>query len=560
MARGEAPGYPELAEVAVDSAGRPRASRPARLGPSDARKTEPANRCSLWRSGHSGSKLVSVVMTLQSPSFAGTTLGIFAGLSLNALVDAQNPGVQSVPEARAEASVDAHTPPQVCGLGSAFHGGRRKRLVEALRAQSPNGLVLVRGLPATRDYVRFEQDKTFWYLTGVESPNATLLIDVKSGAETLFLPERSARVERWEGEVWDAEDTWIHELTGFSDIRPTSELLSVLKESAPAAKVVWISKEPWVALSGCHDRALPYDRSIEKDPLDGRTSRESALEENLRERFSVEVRDCAPVMAEMRRIKTSEEIDALRRAGRVGALAMTEAIRSSRPGQGEWELEAVMSFVHRREGASGPAYQGIVGCGPNALVLHYSEDTRTMAPGEMLLLDYAPEFDHYVSDITRSWPIDGRFTPRMIEIYDAVLEAQEAGIAEVKPGKSMEDVEKACRRVLSKYGMAKLARHGVSHYVGMEVHDVGENMRPFEPGVVLTVEPGVYDAAAVIGVRIEDVVLVTVNGCEVLTSLVPKDRAALSALVAEEGLLDRMSASSLLTKMPAAVRTNADGH
>jgi Xaa-Pro aminopeptidase len=441
-----------------------------------------------------------------------------------------------------------------CGLGAAFHAGRRKKLVEALRAISPTGLVLVRGLPATREYTRFTQDKTFWYLTGVESPDAALVVDVKSGAETLFLPPRSAASERWEGELWDAQDAWVKDVTGFTDVRPTNELVPMLKETAPAAKVVWISKEPWIELSGCADRARENDKTILQDPLDGRLSREDALELNLRQKVDVDVRDCAPVLAEMRRVKTPEEISALRSAGRIGALAMEEAVRCSRPGRGEWELEAVMTFVQRREGATGPAYHAIVGCGPNALVLHYSADSRTMRAGEMVLLDYAPEVDHYTSDITRSWPVDGKFTPRMIEIYDAVLEAQLAGIAAVKPGATFEDVEKASRHALSTHGMFKLTRHGVSHYVGLEVHDVGDYRRPFEPGVVLTVEPGVYDAQANIGVRIEDVVVVTATGCEVLTAGVPKDRASLMALQSESGLLDRKPAIELL-HAPIAVES-----
>ncbi len=443
-------------------------------------------------------------------------------------------------------------PVHECGLGATFHSGRRKKLVEALRAISPTGLVLVRGLPATRTYTRFSQDKTFWYLSGVESPDAALVIDVKSGAETLFLPPRSARSERWEGEQWDAQDAWVKDVTGFTDVRPANELVPMLKEAAPAAKVVWISKEPWIELSGCADRASENDKSILKDPLDGRLSREDALELNLQQKLDVDVRDCAPMLAEMRRVKTPEEIAALRSAGRIGALAMEEAVRCSRPGRGEWELEAVMSFVQRREGAAGPAYHAIVGCGPNALVLHYSADSRTMRAGEMVLLDYAPEVDHYTSDITRSWPVDGKFTPRMIEIYDAVLEAQLAGIEAVKPGATFEDVEKACRHALSTHGMFKLTRHGVSHYVGLEVHDVGDYRRPLEPGVVLTVEPGVYDAQANIGVRIEDVVVVTATGCEVLTAGVPKDRASLIALHSEDGLLDLKPAVEIL-RAPIAV-------
>lgn len=426
-----------------------------------------------------------------------------------------------------------------CGIGAAFHGGRRAALVAELRKSTPKGLVLVRGLPSQRDYVRFQQDKTFWYLTGVESPNAALLVDLASGDEILFLPKPNAMKERWDGEQWDSEDEWVRDVTGFREVRPGSELIGLLKERAAAAEVVWISKEPWITLSGCHDTAAPYDRAIERDPLDGRTSRESALQDRLEQNFGVEVRDCAPVLAEMRRVKTTEELAALRRAADAGAKAMAEAIRSTRPGITERHLDAVMGFVHRAEGAAGPAYHGIVGCGPNALILHYSQVGRDLRAGEMVLIDYAPEFDHYVSDITRSWPVDGEFTPRMVEIYDAVLASQLAGIAAVRPGKTMADVEKACRSVLSERGMLKLLPHGTCHYVGLEVHDVGENARPLVPGVVFTIEPGVYEQATGIGVRIEDVVVVTETGCEVITSAVPKDRASLTRLVAEEGILDR---------------------
>lgn len=157
----------------------------------------------------------------------------------------------------------------------------------------------------------------------------------------------------------------------------------------------------------------------------------------------------------------------------------------------------------------------------------------------MLLIDYAPEYEHYLSDITRSWPVDGKFTPRMIELYDAVLEAQEAGIAAVKPGVTMRQVEMACREVLRKKGLEQLLTHGTCHYVGLEVHDVGDGSKPVEPGVVFTVEPGLYEKSSGIGIRIEDVVLVTPSGCEVLSALVPKDRATLERLVASEGLLDR---------------------
>ncbi len=436
--------------------------------------------------------------------------------------------VASSAAARAEPSVAALSDnPKRCGLGASFHAGRRAALIAKLDA----GIVLVRGLPKTRDYTSFRQDKNFWYLTGVESPGAALIIDVEKKHEILFLPKPSPMAETWEGELWDSGDAWVPALTGFSDVRPSNELEGVLRELTSNTKTVWICKLPHVELGGCFDRAGPYDRAIEKDPLDGRTSREEALEDRLRETYKVEVKDFAEILSELRRVKTDEELVALRNAARAGSQGMLAAMRATRPGVGEWELEALMTYEHRKLGATGPAYHAIVGSGPNALMLHYSECARRLKPAEMLLIDYAPEFDHYTSDITRSWPTDGEFSPRMVEIYDAVLEAQLAGIAAVKPGATMRDVDRACRKVLSEQGLSKLMPHGACHYVGMEVHDVGAGAKPLEPGVVFTVEPGVYEPATGIGVRIEDVVVVTADGCEVITSDVPKERATIQALL-----------------------------
>lgn len=438
---------------------------------------------------------------------------------------------------------------QVCGLGKSFHAGRRAALVAAIGEKS--GVLLVRGLPDTRAYTRFEQDKTFWYLTGVESANAALLIDLASAKPILFLPKGSKGKEVWEGEVWDASDAWVPALTGIEDVRETGELEKALAQLAPKGSTVWVSSEPFIELAGCADRARPADRAQARDVFDGRASREEALAKNLAEKFGLVVKDCAPALAELRRVKTPEEIAALRRAGVSGALAMIEAMRSSKPGVGEWQLDALMSFVQRNEGARGPAYHAIVGSGPNALALHYSASSRVLREREMLLIDYAPEYDHYDCDITRSWPSDGEWTPRMIEIYDAVLAAQEAGIAAVKPGVTMGEVDAACRKVLAERGLEKLLPHGCCHYIGLEVHDVGDGGKPFVPGVAFTVEPGVYDPANGIGVRIEDVVVVTEKGCEVVSALVPKGREAITQLVRSSGILDRAD-PELQSLVPAA--------
>jgi Xaa-Pro aminopeptidase len=425
----------------------------------------------------------------------------------------------------------------VCGLGKDFHAGRRAELMRRVE----HGVLLFRGLAEPRDYLAFHQDKTFWYLTGVESPDAALILDADAKREILLLPKQNRGKESWNGEIWDSRDEWVKQVTGFADVRSVEQLVDELKTVLGDRSEVWISRHPWTALTGCYDAAIGVDRQQEKDPLDGRPSREKALEQRLAA-LGLAVKNCSDVLTEMRRVKTKPEVDAMRRASRAGARAMAEAMRSSRPDLGEWDLEALMSFVQMKEGAAGAAYHAIVGSWKNSCCLHYGDNDRRMKAGEVVLIDYGPEVDHYTTDITRTWPVDGQFTPRMAEIYDAVLAAQEAGIRAVKPGATIQDVESACAAVIRERGFEEYVRHGACHYIGMEVHDPGDYGATLEPGVAFTVEPGIYDEEAGIGVRIEDVVVVTQDGVEVLSKDVPKTREAITRLVKERGVLDWMDA------------------
>jgi Xaa-Pro aminopeptidase len=165
-----------------------------------------------------------------------------------------------------------------------------------------------------------------------------------------------------------------------------------------------------------------------------------------------------------------------------------------------------------------------------------------MQKGEVLLVDYGPEVDHYTTDITRSWPTDGKFGKRAAELYDAVLEAQKAGIAAAKPGATINEVNQACVDVFQKRNLFDLKLHEACHWIGLEVHDPGDTRTKLVPGMAFTVEPGLYDTKAGIGIRIEDVVVITEKGCEVLSALAPKERAEVEKTVQEEGILERMSA------------------
>lgn len=424
------------------------------------------------------------------------------------------------------------------GLGAAFHAGRRAALREALG----EGLVVLRGRPETRAYVRFFQDPMFWYLTGVEGPDAALVMDAATGEEILFLPRPQSAKEMWEGELWDTGDAWVGTVTGMTQVRPERGLAEFLRQRVERGARVWITTQPWLELAGSFDRAGPYNRRRAADPLDGRGSREEALRRFLADELGADVKDCNEVLFELRRVKTSEEIDALRRSCEVGVEAMKEAMRSTRAGLMEYELEGVMELVHRRLGAEGNGYYAIVGSGPNSLVLHHSRNSRRLRSGEVLLLDFGPTVNHYVCDITRTWPVDGKFTPRMRELYEAVLAAQAAGIAAAKPGVTIRDVDAACSAVLRERGFQRLMRHGACHWIGLEVHDVGAYDAPLVPGAAFTIEPGLYEPATGIGIRIEDVVVITADGCEVLTAGAPRDPEEVERLVGEVGILDWLDA------------------
>lgn len=436
----------------------------------------------------------------------------------------------------------------VCGLGRDWHAGRRAELARRLET----GIVVLRGLPDPRASVAFRQDKNFWYLTGIESPDVALLLDLDRGEEVLFVAKPSAFKESWAGEIWDADDAWVRELTGIEDVRANDagrggnrallEALDAMVEAQPD-RPLWTIQTGWIGLSGAYDSSVPYDAARRKDSLDGRESREDALARHLRERYAereLEVKDLTSELWDMRVIKTPEEIDAVRRASRASAVALREAMRSTRPGLGEWDLDALLTWQQRRAGADGPAYAPIVGSGANSLVLHYNFSSRRMRDGEVVLVDFAPEVDHYVSDVTRTWPVGGTFDDRMVPIYDAVLAAQEAAIAAVRPGAAYRDIGRAATGVLRERGYS--CPHGICHSVGMAVHDPGRMGGELRPGMIFTIEPGIYDQETGIGVRIEDVVLVTEEGCEVLSADCPKTRVEIEALIAEEGILDVVDA------------------
>jgi Xaa-Pro aminopeptidase len=409
---------------------------------------------------------------------------------------------------------------------------------DALMKKIDGAVAVLQGAPDTRAYAAFRQDNNFYYLTGVEVPNALLLLDASQRHSILFLPGRNEETERWEGSrLLPGPET--RRLTGVDEVLELPQFEAELEKRKNALRILYIPLSPQETSATSRDRALQHDAARQEDPWDGRASRESAFERNLQAKLgpSVSISNLSPLLDAMRRVKDAQEIERLRLAGRIGALGLKEAMRSARPGMYEYQVAALAEFIFSWHGASGPAFYPIVGSGPNSCILHYSRNHRIIAAGEIVVMDFGADYRYYQSDITRTFPISGRFSEEQASLYQVVLEAQKAALEKVRPGSSFDALSEAVKQVLERYGYAKYLTHGVSHYVGMSVHDVG-NSEPFEPGVVLTVEPGIYMPDKNLGIRIEDTVLVTKDGFEVLTKTVPKELIEIEKLMSEKGMIE----------------------
>jgi Xaa-Pro aminopeptidase len=416
---------------------------------------------------------------------------------------------------------------------NAYYAGRR----EALMKRIEGSIAVLEGAPGTREYTPFRQDNNFYYLTGVEVPNALLLIDGSRRQSILFLPQRSNALERWEGPrlVPGAE---AQTSTGIDKVLDLSRFADELEQRGKALKFIYAPLAPEEVAAASRDRAVQFESERNSDPWDGRISRSTAFEQRLQLKLkSVVIRDLSPILDDMRRVKDSQEIGRMRDSGRIGALGLKEAIRAARPGMYEYQVAAMAQFIFQWRGAAGYAFFPIVGSGPNSCLLHYGENSRRMEPGDIVVIDFGPDYRYYESDITRTFPVSGKFSEEQAKVYQAVLDAQRAAIEKIGPGVTFGDLGDVVNEVLDRHAYAKFMTHAVGHYVGMSTHDVGKSA-PFEPGVVIAVEPGVYMTDRNLGIRIEDTVLVTKDGCEVLTKEVPKEITDIEKLMTEKGFAE----------------------
>jgi Xaa-Pro aminopeptidase len=393
----------------------------------------------------------------------------------------------------------------------------------ALIARIGTGVAVVRSgalRSLERDYPQdsdYREDNDFFYLTGLEAPGGWLvLIGRKDTPDStmLYLPEGEPGPEQWHGPAL-GPGSEARRLTGIEDIRPASEAEAQIERtvsgpgSAARAGALFLKRGIRHAGSPFISR-LVYGGGTAGDP--------------------VPIRDLEAELAGLRQIKDEDEVRRLRRAIAITGDALRETMREARPGMYEYELEGRIEYEFRRRGAERLGFPSIVGSGPNGTTLHYDENRRQTRPGELVVMDVGAEYGYYSADVTRTIPISGRFDRRQRQLYELVLGAQQAAIDKVRPGTDLGALNRVARDYMRRHsgslcgesGCERYFIHGLSHWLGMDVHDVGAYSRPLEPGMVFTIEPGIYIPAESTGIRIEDDILVTPEGAEVLSSGFPR--------------------------------------
>ena len=396
----------------------------------------------------------------------------------------------------------------------------------------------------------YRQDSDFQYLSGFPEPESVaVLIPGRPAAEyVLFVRDRDPLRETWDGRR--AGPAGAVEQYGADDAFPIADIDEILPGLIEGRDRVYYAM-------GTHpefdQRVLGWLQQLRTQGRNGKHPPQEMIALD-------------HVLHDMRLYKSRTELSLMRESGRIAAAAQLRAMQFCRPGRYEYEIAGELMHEYRRHNADA-SYQPICGSGANSCILHYRENDAQLRDGDLLLVDAGCEYQYYASDITRTWPVNGRFSPAQREVYDVVLEAQRAAIAKVRPGNHWNQAHDAAVHAIT-HGLVSIGllkgkvqtlirdraysrffMHRTGHWLGMDVHDVGdykvgEAWRVLEPGMVMTVEPGIYIPAGSkgvpkrfwnIGVRIEDDVAVTVEGCEILTDGVPREAEAIEAAMARAG-------------------------
>jgi Xaa-Pro aminopeptidase len=432
---------------------------------------------------------------------------------------------------------------------------RRARVI----AQIGAGVAIVQGTTERPGEQPFRQNNQLFYLCGVAEPRAILLVDGRAGTATAFLQPRNERREQRAFGPGLYPGPEAASATGLDAVRARDEFAAALAAVAAEGRPIYTPFRPEVLGEASASDPAAMWRATKADPWDGRVSREEAFVAKLKAAAPAsEIRDLDPIIDGLRLIKSPREIALIREATRISGLAIMEAMRDAQPGMFEYELKASADYVFTKLGAYGPSYFALIATGTNTYYTHYHKTTARLKDGDLVQMDYGPDYKYYQGDVTRVFPANGRFTPRQREHYAVALLLYRALLTSIRPRATAQEIirdavvkmdtavaafpftdEKiraAAVAYVERYRASKAT--GLGHHVGMEVHDVRGPNPPLtlEPGMVFTIEPALLLDEERLGVRLEDMLLVTEAGIENLSAFVPIEMEAIEKLMAEKGL------------------------
>lgn len=435
------------------------------------------------------------------------------------------------------------------------YAARRARVMQKIG----DGVAVIQGTTERPGEQPFRQANQFFYISGVVEPRAILVIDGKTRRSTLFLNPRNERREKnMFGPGLYPGDEAAH-ATGIEAVLARDEFKTTMEGFAKEGRTVFTPFRPEVL--GCASASDPaaLARATKNDPWDGRGSREEAFIEHLRAASpESKIVDLDPILDELRGAKSAREIAVLREATRIAGLGIVEAMRDARPGMAEYELQADAEFVFKKYGAYGPAYFALISTGPNTWYSHYHKNTAKLDDGDLVQFDYAPDYRYYSSDVTRVFPANGKFSSRQREFYTIYLRLYRALMTSIKVHAQPSDIIKdavikmdaimagyqfndpkikaAAAQFVERYRTSRA--NSLGHTVGMEVHDVRNPTGTLEPGQIFTIEPAMQIADEHVGIRLEDMLLITETGYENLSGFVPVEIADIEMMMTRHGLSD----------------------
>ncbi|MBP6824544.1 MAG: aminopeptidase P family protein [Acidobacteria bacterium] len=425
--------------------------------------------------------------------------------------------------------------------------------------QIGDGLAILQGTTERPGEQPLRQSNQFFYLCGVNEPRAILVIDGKAKRSTLYLFGGAERRARMFGSAMIPGEAAM-KATGIEAVRPREEFAEAVAAFAREGRTIYTPFRPEVLGNASSSDVVGLARTTKEDPWDGRASREETFIQKLKALgANVNVQNLDPMLDAMRAFKSLREIAIIREATRITGLAIMEAMRESRPGLYEYELQAPAEFVFKKFGSQGAAYFALIATGQNTLYSHYHFNTAKLQDGDMVQFDYAPDYKYYVSDVTRVFPANGKFTAWQREYYTVYLRLYQALMTSIKVHVAPRDIIKeavgkmdtimaaykftdpkikeSATRFVERYRASKA--NSLGHTIGLEVHDVRLPTETLEPGQLFTIEPAMTIPELHLGIRLEDVILMTETGYENMSAFIPVEVAEIEKLMAEPGLSEK---------------------